>query len=165
MTQNNGDHYFKFKAGNFSVEYRGDSSFLIDDLSRVIQELLDAAPSELLKEEGEPTNETKPKESAQIQHMSANTIAGNMGAKSGPDLVVAAIAHIQLVQGRDSANRGTILSEMKTATTYYKSTYGSNLSSYLNSLVRAKRINLVAENTYALTASERSSMKAIMSAN
>jgi len=157
--------HFKCKAGSFTVEYRGDPAFIIDDLARVVQELLEAAPVDSLKEQVKLDKNTSEPQNNQIQHMSTNTIAGSLGAKSGPDVVMAAIAHIQLVQGRDKASRSEILNEMKKATTFYKSTFGSNLSSYLNSLVRAKRINLVAESTYALTASERSSMQAVMSAN
>ena len=157
--------HFKCTAGSFSVEYAGDPAFIIDDLARVVQELLEAAPEEAFVEPSESVDIGTVDNTAKIQHMSTNTIAGNLSAKSGPDVVMAAIAHIQLVKGRDKASRSDILSEMKSATTYYKSTFGSNLSSYLNSLVRAKRVNLVAENTYALTASERSSMKAIMATN
>ena len=157
--------WFKFQMGELCVEYRGEQSFIVDDLARVVQELLDAAPAEILADVSADEDTTIESPQPQIQHMSTNTIAGNMGAKSGPDLVMAAIAHVQLVQRRDKATRSDIMSEMKKATTYYKSTFGSNLSSYLKTLVRARRLNLVAENTYALVASERSSMQAIMSPN
>ena len=166
METDNSTCKFKLQAGKLLVEYEGDAAFLIDELPRVVQELVEVAPDDIFVETtNEEPNTAQNVSNVKTQHMSTNTIAGNLNAKSGPDLVMAAIAHLQLVQNRDTATRSDILSEMKKATTYYKATIGSNLSSYLNSLVRGKRINLVAEHTYALTASERSSMETLMATN
>lgn len=147
--------------GDISISYEGSQSFIEVGLQDLISNIIDLAPHQIA---AAPESSPAPS-STNLQHMSTNTIASNSSAKSGTDLVMSAIAHIQLVAGKDRAVRGEILSEMKNATTYYKSTYGSNLSSYLDSLVKNRRINLIAENTYSLTAHERSSMEKILAAN
>ena len=92
---------------------------------------------------------------ARIANVSTNTIASQINASTGSDLVMAAMAHLTLVQGKDVAARREILDEMKSARTFYKETFSSNLSSYLDNLAKAKRLNLVARDTYALPNSER----------
>ena len=94
--------------------------------------------------------------------VSANTIASLSNANTGSDLVMAAMAHLTLVQGKEVAARREILDEMKAAKTFYKETFGSNLSSYLDSLAKAKRLNLVARETYALTNSERQNFERLI---
>ena len=44
---------------------------------------------------------------------------------------------------------------MKNATTYYNTNMGSNLTASLANLVKSKRINESAKDTYALSATER----------
>lgn len=91
---------------------------------------------------------------------STNTIAAHLDAKSGPELVICAMAELELVQGRPSSSRTDILAEMKSATTYYKATMSSNLSGSLSRLVKDKRINQIAADTYALSANERKQLEA-----
>lgn len=93
--------------------------------------------------------------SAGVQTMSTNTIASLMNASTGSDLVMAAMAHIILIQRKDYAARREILDEMRAAKTFYKDTFSGNLSSYLDNLAKAKRLNLVAKETYALPNAER----------
>lgn len=94
---------------------------------------------------------------------STNTIASLLNANTGSDLVLAAMAYLTLVQGKDVAGRREILDEMKAARTFYKETFSSNLSSYLDNLSKAKRLNLVARDTYALPNSERQNFERVLS--
>ncbi|HVY87204.1 MAG TPA: hypothetical protein VG943_18875 [Caulobacterales bacterium] len=94
---------------------------------------------------------------------STNTIASLLNASTGSDLVLAAMAHLTLVQGKDVAMRREILDEMKAARTFYKETFSSNLSSYLDNLAKAKRLNLVARDSYALPNGERQNLERLIS--
>jgi hypothetical protein len=94
-------------------------------------------------------------ESVPMPQVSANTIASLSNASTGSDLVMAAMAYLTLIQQKDAVPRAALLEEMKAATTFYKDSYSGNLSQYIDSLVKAKRINLVAKNTYALPNAER----------
>lgn len=104
-----------------------------------------------------PRTDGGPATSLPLAAISTNTIASLSDATTGSDLVMAAMAHITLIQRKDVATRREILDEMKAAKTFYKDTFSGNLSSYLDSLAKAKRLNLVAKETYALPNSERQS--------
>ena len=157
----------KVTLGKVSVEYCGDQAFIEDGLLRFVESMIEASgnlPETLTTDDGPSGAVHVPPQTANVQHMSTNTIASQIGAKSGPDLVMAAVTHLQLVQGKEKVHRTDIASEMKGATTYYKTTFTSNLSSYLDGLVKAKRLNLVGEKTYALTAAERQKMEPALAA-
>jgi len=90
-----------------------------------------------------------------ISDHSTNTIAGHLPTKTGSDLVIAACAYLTFSKGLDVCSRQDILTEMKEATTYYKDSYSANLSKSLDSLVKAKRLNLRSRNNYVLSPMER----------
>lgn len=152
----------EIKLGQLSVKYSGSQEFIEHGLLNVINDLIEFSQNVPIIVNDEVTMESAPESKLTIEHRSTNTIAGDMGVKTGPDLIMAAIAHIQLVQGRDKASRGEISQQMKSATTYFKQTYQSNLSAYLDNLVRQRRINLISKDTYALTAGEQSSLMQFM---
>ena len=154
----------KISAGNTLIEYSGPQSFIENGLMEFATSLFDSVPQAITADTSNDTNTSRAtaNNSGSIQAMSTNTIASVLGAKSGPELVLAAVAHLQLVKGQDRAQRSDILSEMKSATTYYKSTYSSNLSSYLDSLLKAKRLNLIGEKVYALPSSERTKLESAL---
>ena len=97
--------------------------------------------------------------SAQLT-LSTNTIAARIGGKSGTALVICALAHLDLVQGKGSSSRAEILAEMKNAKQYYKTTMSKNLTSIINSLLTTQRIIEGAKEHYSLSATERSKIEA-----
>ena len=94
----------------------------------------------------------------QLDH-STNTIATILGAKTGSDLVVAASASLTLVQGKDRFSRKELLTEMQTAASFFKKTHRNNLSKYLEGVIKADRLRLVAKNTYAISAPEKKTLE------
>jgi hypothetical protein len=155
----------KIAIGKISIEYCGDQNFIENGLLEFIESMIETSgkiPPALSVENERSASKQGGLQPSNVQHMSTNTIASQLGASTGPELAMAAIAHIQLVRKNDKATRSEIFSEMKSATTYYKSTFGGNLSASLNGLVKAKRLNLIADNTYALSASERSKMESAL---
>lgn len=143
-------------TGTIDVEFEGEPDFIETKLLNFIDEalrLIGSMPtSGLLK--GGPEKST----SAGLE-ISTNTIAQSIGVKTGSDLALAAVTKINLIKDKPTAGRQEILDEMKEATTYFKDSYASNLSSYLSTLVRSKRVNLVARGTYALSAGERTRLE------
>lgn len=164
MTNVNGAS-IRISTGSITVEYTGEQSFIegggLLELIKGLTKVEFPSPPLLPAPSFLPSDAS----SAQINHLSTNTIASLMGVQSGPDLIIAALAHLQLVKGKDKASRTDISNEMKSATTYFKSTFTGNLTSYFNSLVKAKRLNQVAENMYALSANERQNLEVILAAN
>jgi ABC-type transporter MlaC component len=91
--------------------------------------------------------------------MSTNSIAAKLGVKSGSNLLMAAAAHLALVKSASTFTRQQILHEMKTASSYYKKTYGNNLTSYLRGAISGGTLIENAENAYALGATARANLE------
>lgn len=167
MTHESPQPSIKIALGRVLVEYSGSQSFIENGLLELVESMIQAsvAAPEARAAENEQANQFRDSSKAgEVQHMSTNTIASQIGAKSGPELLIAAVTHVQLVQKKDKVHRKEIAAEMKKATTFYKNTFTSNLSAYLDGLVKAKRLNLVGDKIYALTASERQKMESALAA-
>ena len=92
--------------------------------------------------------------------LSTNTIATILRVDNGPELIIAAAAYLTIVKGQDRLSRKSLTEEIKSATSFFRATYLNNLSAYLDRLVKADRLRLVAPNTYALSAAERQGLDA-----
>lgn len=149
------------------LEYEGDPSFLtggIEALLITMGSLADQAPEEALPPvpvapvppaSGDGNGGAVPAGGGGALTYSTNTIAAHLDAKTGPELVISALAQLELVQGKSSSNRTEILAEMKGATTYYNQNMRSNMTKILAGLTSGKRINQVGKDMYALSATER----------
>jgi hypothetical protein len=146
------------------LEYEGDPAFLtggIEALLITMGDLAGKVPSEQLETLIAPAPHVEGGlVSTNGPAFSTETIAAHLDAKTGPELVICALARLQLQLGKSAPSRTEILAEMKSATSYFKETMSSNLSSSLSSLVKAKRINQIAKDTYALSATERKKVEA-----
>ena len=159
----------RMKVGAIELEYEGDAAFLGGDIEALFERmsgLLTKTPanvrSRILEAEESAVDGKGDLTSTGNGHfsLSTNTIAAHLDAKTGPQLVMCAMAQIELIQGKASSSRHEVISEMKNATTYYKQTMVNNLSTSLSGLVKAKRINQIAKDTYALNAAERKQFEA-----
>ena len=150
----------RIKIGVIEIEYEGKASFLQDELLSLVQNLVSFyAEHKAAIPLDAPSDGAKGGSSAPLDH-STNTIAGHLGASSGPDLAIAAAAHLTLVKKQDKFTRREIDTEMKSATTYYKQNMSSNLSAALTTLLKGKRLNQIQKDVYALSASEKSALEA-----
>lgn len=159
---------FAMKNGDFSLDYEGEEAFLKNDLAKILETLKQvpiAASSKRGTVSGVETGKPAGSHSAggPIPKHSTNTIAKLMNVATGPDLILAAVAKIILVDGKDLANRKEITTEMKAASSYYKRTYLNNLSAYLDNLTKADRIRLASQDTYGLPVKERERIEQIIS--
>jgi hypothetical protein len=143
------------------IEYEGEQSFIEESLLTFAERLLELGDRIPLAISASVNSHPEPKPSR--PELSTNTIAQIIAVKTGSDLALAAVAKINIVKGQSTASRSEILDEMKQASTYYKDTFASNLSSYLDTLVKSRRINMVSKATYALAASERGRMEQAIS--
>lgn len=159
----------RMKVGAIELEYEGDAAFLEGDIEALFERmsgLLTKTPanarSRILEAEESAVDGKGDLTSTGNGHfsLSTNTIAAHLDAKTGPQLVMCAMAQIELIQGKASSSRHEVISEMKNATTYYKQTMVNNLSTSLSGFVKAKRINQIAKDTYALNAAERKQFEA-----
>ncbi len=143
----------KISVGQVALEYEGDEAFFSKDVATFVENFLDnagkvSASTTPIGEAGGTTTASTP--SASSPKHSTNTVAKLLAAQTGPDLILAAVAKKILVDGEGTVSRQTIISEMRGATSYYKKTYSSNLSNYLDNLTKADSLRLIAEGVYGL---------------
>ena len=159
-------HKLKFSNGNISFEMEGAPDFIKKNLEPLLTKCFEISSKAGVSSTSiAPTNTFSRINLEQFfdPSLSTNTIALATGVKTGSSLVIAAIAHLQLVKGSTKVTRQEISEEIKTATTFYKATYTSNLTAYLDSLTKARRLNLIAKDTYSLSSSERQQLSEAIS--
>lgn len=142
---------FRLKVGGAEAEFEGDPSFLKTEFANLVDEIaktFEGLPKGIL-EGGALESAATASRSDELGH-STNTIASAMDAKTGPDLALAAAAHLTLVRAQDRFSRKELLAEMQGAATFYNQNYSGNLSKILTNLTRGKRLNLVGTNMFAL---------------
>lgn len=154
----------RIKVGSMELEYDGDPSFLTGGLEALLTTMGDLAGRVPYASETPPNHTQMNGETSSSPdggyNFSTTTIGAKLGVKTGSDLVVCAMAHLEFVQRKTSSSRAQILAEMRNAKSYFKQTMASNLSGSIDALLKADRINEGAKNEYALTATERSKIEA-----
>lgn len=138
------------KTGRIEVSYEGEQSYIEGGLLSFINALAGIAPGPSI---GSASAEQSGS-GGSIGHTTSQ-IAQIISASTGPDLAMAAMAHLTLAKGQDKVQRADILAEMKAATSFYKENYSSNLTSILNGLVKKKMISPISSNVYALPNGQR----------
>ena len=96
----------------------------------------------------------KPNPKGKTSYGTVTAIAAKMGVKKGPELIIAAATKLNVVDGRDRFSRDELIAAMKSASSYYKKSYLSNLSAQLKTLLDNGRLTEPATDHYTLTASE-----------
>lgn len=166
----------RVKLGAIEIEYEGPSDFLkseLGDLLDAIAKITPQQPAQFAKPNSQAggANTLDPDQSMQRDASerpngqlsgrsdSTNTIATKISVTTGSDLAFAAAGNLALVKGKATFSRKELLDEMKSATTYYKDTYSSNLSALLKTLTKAGKVNLVAKDTYSLGQNGRAELE------
>lgn len=149
----------RLKIGQLEVEYEGKPSFLQDGLFNLLEKMVGFYTEHKAAIPADPTPAKTTGAGPGDLDYSTNTIATHLGSKSGPDLAIAAAAHLGLVKKKDTFTRKEINNEMKSATTYYKASMSTNLSKSLHTLVRGKHFNQTAKGVYALSGPERKALE------
>jgi hypothetical protein len=161
----------RLKIGTMELEYEGDPSFLNGGIERLL-ETMGALSSNFPDQTSElalaePSGDLQLSENT-VQNKSINaefttsTLAAHADAKTGPELILCAMAYLQLSKGERACTSPMILAEMKTASAYYKTTMSGNNASSLKALVKSKKINEVSNGKYSLASSERKRFEEIV---
>lgn len=153
---------FKISVGQVALEYEGDEAFFSKDVAAFVESFLEKVGNVVVTPppaQGANGGSATSQRKSNGQRHSTNTVAKLLDVKTGPDLILAAVAKKILVDGEDTVSRQTISSEMRGATSYYKKTYTSNLSAYLDNLTKADSLRLISEGVYGLPAKMRESLE------
>jgi hypothetical protein len=154
------ENKIRIKLGPIEVEYEGSEKFLKEELPDLIRTVSDLYKASNLNLGGPPGKDSEVgDEPTEACSLSTTDISAKLSCDSGPDLVLAAAARLTLGQGMSTFSRQTLIKEMRSATAYYKPSYNANLTSYLNRLVRAVKLNTPSPGLYALTAGAREELR------
>ena len=149
------------KVGNLEIGYEGSEEYIRNDLLSTVKKVKDMfGIDEIPQIPTETQMQVQPPQPTgkQIQGTVAN-ISAKLGVKNGPELVMATAAYLTMVEQCGQFTRKQIIDNMKTASSYFKASYVSNLSQHLNNLVKKGMINEVAKDTYALPVSSITEME------
>ena len=148
----------KIKVGQIEVEFEGSEEFLSKELPVLLKNVSSLSGSGPTDPADDPSNNRSSPSGVNIQ-MTTNSIAAKLGVKSGSDLLVAATAHLAIVKCAFTSSRQQILTEMKTATSYYKKSYSTNFTKYLKTVTDAGTLIENAANAYALSAKAKTDLE------
>lgn len=146
----------KIKVGQIEIDFEGTEEFLKKELPALLKTV-----SQLCQPDTSLSPTPPGFTPSKIQLSTAN-IAAKLNAKSGPDVVVAACAHLSLVQKKDAYDRKSILAEMKRATGFYKSSYRANLGQSLQNLVKSEDLTQNANDSYSLHANKLKELNTLL---
>jgi len=145
----------RIKLGAIEVEYEGSENFLKEELPALLQAVSDLyakSSGTLAPPEGESRSSTgeKGNNGTGIIEMTTASIASKLGVRSGPELVLAAAAHLRFVKGAEKFPRKQLIEQMRSASSFFKESYVSNLSKTIKVLMKENKFNEPSSEVYAL---------------
>lgn len=144
------------KYGPLEIQYEGNELFLKTELPTFLAKVTGLNVSNI---QFIPANTPHVGQAAPTAHSAGNsgplttgTIAAKIGGASGSELAKAAAAQLMIFGGKGSFSRAELNREMKSATSYFKSSYTGNLTKILKSLVHDGVLLESSSGVYALEA-------------
>jgi len=145
----------RIKAGPVEFEYEGETELGLSDIKDLFSHIGTLFKVPVLAEGEQPhpapaangVGSAAPPSPGKKLHI--NSVATNLGVKTGPDLAVAAAAALQIYDQKETFTRGELLEIMKKATMHYDKNMSGNLTKILKSLVGSK-FNQVSDGVYSL---------------
>jgi hypothetical protein len=150
---------FSLKIGKAEIEFEGSNETFENHIEPILEKIFASGASSVSEEVngGDLVGGAKPK--ANIMPMTAKAIAAKLNAGSGGDLLYAAIASLAVIKQKETFSRQEINDEMKAAVGFYKPSYTSNLSNYIDTLSKQGIVIETSKDSFALKESERSVME------
>lgn len=155
----------QLKAGDVELLYETDTPIAVSDVRDFISQIHDVA--EALGHTKSISTDESQKVSAEASfvvpdspkiELHLNTIADRLGVKNSAQLAIAAAAHMQIVEGKESFTRNEWLKAMQTATNFYNKNMGSNFSATVARLTGVK-VNQLSNDKFALKSNELSDLR------
>jgi hypothetical protein len=160
------------KVGSIEIDFEGSEEFLKQELPNLLKTVSDLFPAQNTTYISQSTVQTESSTVPSTENQAplrnngvtgtTNTIAGKLGVKTGPELAIAAAAHLTFVKQQEKMRYKDLLEECQAATTYYKQSYGTNLKRTLSQLVKDGKLSEQAKEVYAIPALERQRLEAIL---
>lgn len=146
----------RIRSGSLEVEYEGTDQFISEQLTTLVGKFLDAtklAPKSSFAEERKDQVQSP----AHLPGMSINSTVARLKVKSGRDMLIAAAAHLCLVQGKEQFSKEELFELAKASTAYSKS-WTPALTTNLKRLVAARNFTENASNMFSLPEGQRAEL-------
>jgi hypothetical protein len=143
----------RLKIGPVEVELESSDRISTDEILEIA-----SAATELLRQQDRGADAASPpgegRKALRIYGSTAS-IASRLNCISGPELILAAAAHLTFVLGEEWFEAPRLLDEMKGASAHYDRSYQSALEGDVRGLVQSGKIVEVSPGLYALSATMR----------
>lgn len=149
--------------GAFVINYEGSESFFLETLKPYLDKVSENGIPVAASHGGGAAAASDLGKTASPLKMTAKAIATKLGTNSGSELLYAAIAKLALVDSKDQFSRSDLNNTMKEAIGFYKTTYTSNLSNYIDTACKQGVLIETSKDIYALKDSERKAMEGKLS--
>ena len=149
----------RIKMGAVEVEYEGPEEFLKKDLPELLAAVSQLYTQRRGSEESENNGGDKDVLGGNGVVGTTATIAGKLGVKSAPELIVAGAAHLTLVANKAEFSRKELLEQIQGASGYYKDSMSKNFTNYLNNRVKAGVLVEPRSGHYALSAAKKTELR------
>ncbi len=162
----------RIKLGEIEVDYEGSEEFLKNELPGLLSALADlrrassdtnnsrSADNQANPNATQTAAQSSTTPTGELPTLTTGSIAARLQVSSGPDLAIAAAARFNLIAKRDTFTRQELLTEMKTASAYYKTSMSDNLTKHIRSLVKQDKLVESAKNVFSLSAATQSEVAA-----
>jgi hypothetical protein len=155
----------RIRIGEVEIEYEGAEEFLKQELPQLLKTAM-----ELHKVSGETAGGAGSKSHSHAKggqgatlSLTTSSIAAKLNAKSGSDLLKAAAAHLALVGNSEPFSRQKLLDQMKSATSYFKTSYGANLTTYIKTALQKNGfLSEVGKDAYSMNAAARAELEKVL---
>ena len=136
------------RAGNVKLKCEGPVAFINDGMLDTAKQAL-----KMLDEFGVLQVASKEMVEA-LPELSTSAIAAKVGCKSGSELILCALAKLQLGDGKAKATMREIRDEIREGGPFFKASYSANLHKYFPALVKSGRIVQHSKNVFVLSPEE-----------
>lgn len=147
----------RIKTGSIEIEFEGTEEFLKTEIPVLLKIV-----SELPQSSGGTTHPSKISSEgsgAPPAVLSVNSVAAKLNVDTGPDLILAACLSLSHFKGQLTYSRKDITKEMRGASTYFKTTYSSNLTGSIDRLIADGKLLQNGEDVYSLSAKTLEELK------
>ena len=143
----------RIKVGHIEVEYDGAEHFNKTEFTELLSTILDTYHKNPIAAAAIQATSAPSAMPAEVA-MSTSDIATKLGGKTGPDLAIAAVAHLIIIKGMKSCSQKEILGEMRNAPAHFSKSYASNIAKILQTLAKRSELTNPAASTYSLPAAK-----------
>ncbi len=155
------DSKIQIKVGIVEFSGEGNQEWLGSQLDKILSKIPELLKIEMSFPEDRTDGKKGDGKKTPIK-LAVGNVAAKLKAKSGQDVATAAAAYLQLVEGKTTFSRDDILTTMKKATGYFKTSFTNNLTNILVGLVKNNTLTQSSTDIYSLNADKEAELNGIL---